>query len=192
MIVLDAGHGGMDGGALASDGTMEKDLNLALTLQVGQILKYSGFQVILTRSDDVMLGDANGGKKKQADLAERLRIAESGEDNVFVSIHMNKFPDARCKGLQVYYSPNDPASERLAEKVQQAAAAIQAGNKRKIKPATSAIYILHRAKVPAVLIECGFLSNAEELSNLKNQEYQKELATVIAAAIMDGVINERT
>ncbi len=188
VIVIDPGHGGMDGGAVADDGTLEKDLNLAIAKDVAQILKYNGFRVILTREDDRMLGDGATGKMKRADLAERLRIAQGGEDNVLVSIHMNKFPDSRPKGLQVYYSGNNAAGQPLAEFIQSTViSTLQPDNKRKVKAAGSEIYILDKATVPAVLIECGFLSNPEELEKLKSEEYQRELASVIAAAIMNGV-----
>lgn len=193
VIVLDAGHGGQDGGALAPDGTMEKDLNLALTKDICEILKYSGFRVILTRETDEMLGEGSTGKKKQADLAKRLEIAEKNSDNILVSIHMNKFPDPRCKGLQVYYSANYPAGQSLAQSVQSTVSqTLQPDNDRKIKAADSAIYILDKAGVPAILIECGFLSNADELSRLKDEAYRKELAAVIAAALINGVGNEGT
>ena len=178
----------MDGGAVAEDGTLEKELNLAIAKDVAQILKYNGFRVILTREDDRMLGDGEAGKVKRADLNERLKIAESGEGNVFVSIHMNKYPDSRPKGLQVYYSKNNAESQALAEYIQSTVvSALQTDNKRKVKAAGSEIFILNKATVPAVLIECGFISNAEELALLKSEEYQRELASVIAASIMNGV-----
>lgn len=191
VIVIDAGHGGEDGGAVGADGTLEKDLNLAVAENVAQMLKYGGFDVILTRDDDVMLTDGQPGKKKQADLRERLNIAHKSEDNVLISIHMNKFPDSRVHGLQVYYSKNKPLSETLAKAVQQTAAdTFQPDNKRPVKEATSAIYILHHAKVPAILIECGFLSNATDLENLKKEDYQKQLSAVISASIMSSILAE--
>lgn len=193
VIVLDPGHGGQDGGAIAPDGTAEKDLNLAMAKDIYGILKYSGFRVILTRESDGMLGDGGVGKKKQADLAKRLEIAEESPDSILVSIHMNKFPDARCRGLQVYYSANHPAGQALAQTVQSTVSeTLQTDNNRKIKAADSAIYILNKADVPAILIECGFLSNGEELARLKDENYRKELAAVIAAALINGVTNEGT
>ena len=180
----------MAGGAVAADGTLEKDLNLAIAKDVAQILKYNGFRVILTREDDRMLGDGEAGKLKRADLTERLKIAESGEGNVFVSIHMNKYPDSRPKGLQVYYSKNNLESRSLAECIRSTVTAtLQRDNKRAVKSAGSEIYILNKATVPAVLIECGFISNNEELALLKSEEYQRQLASVIAAAIMNGTNN---
>lgn len=187
VIVIDPGHGGMDGGAVADDGTLEKDLNLIIAKDVAQILKYNGFRVILTRETDTMLGSGETGKVKRADLNERLRIAEGG-DNILVSIHMNKYPDSRPHGLQVYYSKNNAHSHTLAEHIRQTAVSVmQPDNKREVKAAGSEIFILNKATVPAVLIECGFLSNTEELEKLKNEEYQRELASVIAVAIMNGV-----
>jgi len=189
VIVIDPGHGGIDGGAVASDGTLEKDLNLAIAKDVAQILKYNGFRVILTRETDTMLGSGEAGKLKRADLNERLKIADA-EGNVLVSIHMNKYPDSRPKGLQVYYSKNNADSQPLAEYIQSTVVAtLQPQNKRKVKAAGSEIFILNKATVPAVLIECGFLSNEEELSLLKSEDYQRQLSSVIAAAIMNGTNN---
>ena len=187
VIVIDAGHGGMDGGAVADDGTLEKDLNLIIAKDVAQILKYNGFRVILTRETDTMLGSGEAGKVKRADLNERLRIAEEGADNIFVSIHMNKYPDSRPHGLQVYYSKNNGKSRDIAETVRATVVTtLQPDNKREVKAAGSEIFILNRATVPAVLIECGFISNADELSSLKDEKYRRQLSSVIAAAIMNS------
>ncbi|MCI8331492.1 MAG: hypothetical protein HFE78_01510 [Clostridiales bacterium] len=186
IIVIDPGHGGEDGGAVGADGTLEKELNLAIAENVAHMLKYSGFHVILTREDDIMLTDGKPGKKKQADLRERLRIAEQANENILVSIHMNKFPDQRVHGLQVYYSKNQPFSQELAQAVQQTVTdTIEHDNRRPIKEATSAIYVLHNAKIPAILIECGFLSNPSDLSRLQDENYQKQLSCAISAALIN-------
>ena len=193
-LVIDAGHGGEDGGAVAPDGTLEKDINLSVASQTAQILKSNGFNVILTREEDKMLSSSEfSGKKKQSDLTARVEITNSYENPIFISIHMNKFPDSRCKGAQVYYSKNNNDSKELAKIFQNAIQKnLQSDNKREIKEATSAIYVLNNLNCPAVLIECGFLSNPSDLQNLKNEDYQKKLSVVISAAIMNGVINERT
>lgn len=186
IIVIDPGHGGEDGGAVGADGTLEKELNLTIAENVAQMLKYSGFHVILTREDDVMLTDGKPGKKKQADLRERLRIAQQADNNILVSIHMNKFPDQRVHGLQVYYSKNQPFSEELAKAVQQTVTdTIENDNHRPVKEATSSIYILHNAKIPAILIECGFLSNQGDLARLQDEIYQKTLSCAISAALIN-------
>ena len=183
VIVIDAGHGGADGGAVAPDGTCEKDINLNIAKDVCALLTSLGFECVMTREDDVMLGDGSGGSAKMNDLKQRVALTD-GKDCVFVSIHQNKFPQDSCSGTQVYYSKNDNRSERLAQAVQECVRTyVQPLNTRQIKSAGSEIFVLDRCRVPAILIECGFLSNPAELLNLKDEEYQKKLACAIAAAV---------
>lgn len=183
VIVIDAGHGGADGGAVAPDGTCEKDINLNIAKNVDALLTSLGFECVMTREDDVMLSDGSGASAKMSDLKQRVAETD-GKDCIFVSIHQNKFPQDKCSGTQVYYSKNDPESAKLADTVQECVRKyIQQHNTRQIKPAGSEIFVLDRCRVPAVLIECGFLSNPAELSKLKDTEYQKELSCAVAAAV---------
>lgn len=188
-IVLDAGHGGEDGGAVGVDGLLEKTVNLKVAEAMKDMFKLAGISVVMTRTEDVMLNDpdaAIGGKKKMTDLRSRLKIAQNTPEGVLVSIHMNSFSQAKYRGLQVYYSPNHADSAVLAQTVQDAARThLQPDNQRKIKPADSSIYLLAHCDRPAVLIECGFLSNPEECALLGKAEYLGELSTVIFAAICD-------
>ena len=190
-VVLDPGHGGEDGGAVSKSGILEKDLNLAIAKRVESYLKKMGISVICTRSEDILLYDKNAdyeGRKKMLDLAARLKIAKETENAVFVSIHMNSFPETQYSGLQVYYSGNDPRSSTLANLIQKRVREeLQPTNSRKTKEATSSIYLLDRITSPAVLIECGFLSNAEECQKLSTEEYQDRLAEILAVAIADYV-----
>ncbi|MBQ3177392.1 MAG: N-acetylmuramoyl-L-alanine amidase [Clostridia bacterium] len=193
VFVLDPGHGGEDGGAVAEDGTPEKNLNLEIALRMGEIADLLGYPTVLTRTDDTMLYDRYGdleeygGKKKTYDLRNRLRFAEESGCALFCSIHMNKFPDVSCSGLQVYYSPNAAESSSYAALLQSYARTfLDAGNTREIKKATSSIYLLHRIRLPAVLVECGFLSNPEEREKLQEKHYQLQLASVLTAALAEG------
>ncbi len=182
-VVIDAGHGGMDGGAVAPDGTAEKDINLQTAKILCALMQVSGYKVIMTRSEDIMLDTGDGqGSAKMRDLRRRLEIANAYPDALAVSIHCNKFPQSSCKGLQVYHSDSDTA-ENAALAIQESALMIMPENHRKIKKADSSIYLLHRAKTPSVLVECGFLSNPEELAKLKTAEYKKQLALVIMKGI---------
>lgn len=194
VLLLDPGHGGEDGGATAEDGTTEKNLNLEIARRMGDIADLLGYPAMLTRTDDTMLYDRYGdleeygGKKKTYDLRNRLRMAEESGCALFCSIHMNKFPDPSCTGLQVYYSPNAPESSSYASLLQSYARTFLAPeNTREIKKATSSIYLLHRIQLPAVLVECGFLSNPEECSTLQDKNYQLQLASVITAALVEGL-----
>lgn len=190
-VILDAGHGGEDGGASSSDRVFEKDLNLTIVMNIGTYLEQCGVKVIYTRTEDILLYDRNEnyqGRKKILDLAARLKIARECDNAVFVSIHMNAFPQKQYHGLQVYYSPHHPLSQSLAQVIQENVRAdLDPHNQRKIKKADSSIYLLDRLDKPAVLVECGFLSNEEEAEKLADEEYQKQLSLILAKSIIDSI-----
>ena len=180
-VVIDPGHGGADGGAVSDSGILEKDVNLQIAQRIAALYKTMGVSCILTRNEDIMLNGDETEHKKLHDLKSRVQIARNTENCIFLSIHQNKFPQKQYKGLQVYYSKHDPASQIIAEKIQSAVRnELQPYNTRQIKQATSAIYVLDNLQCPAVLVECGFLSNDEETSYLISDEYQKALSTLIA------------
>ncbi len=193
-VVIDPGHGGRDGGASSNDGTSEKELNLELSRSMSDFLFLCGVENTMTRRDDSLVCDENApelkGKIKMTDLKNRLEIAESNPSGVFVSIHMNKFPIEKYKGLQVYYSVNNEKSEELAKSVQENVKNImQPQNDRRIKAAGSNIFLLDRITLPAILIECGFLSNNEEAKLLSTNEYRTKLSLIIAESIIQYHIN---
>lgn len=195
IVVLDAGHGGEDGGASSADGTLEKDLNLAVTLLLADNLRAAGIEVILTRETDRMLYDPTSdyvGRKKMLDLKERLEIARKtatehqDAEVLFISIHMNAYPSESVRGLQVWYSANNSASLALAESIQSnVRTLVQSENDRKVKKAGTNIYLLDRLDIPAILIECGFLSTPEEAALLETEEYRRELMFAIFTAILN-------
>jgi len=186
IFILDAGHGGMDGGAVSADGTLEKDLNLSIAKYLDTLLRSAGVKTILTRTKDEMLSLGDSKKRKMQDLRARLNIAIANPNAVFVSIHMNNFTQSKYSGLQVYYSPNAASSETLAVTVQNFAKHyLQPHNERLCKEATSAIYLMNRMENTGVLIECGFLSNENEAKLLKTPAYQKQLAFTIACALLE-------
>ncbi len=191
-VIIDAGHGAPDGGCVGADGTQEKDLNLIIAKNVYAILRSADIPCVMTRTEDELLYDRFNdledytGKKKIYDVKNRLRIAESYGSAILVSIHMNAFPDGKYSGLQVYYSDNNKDSVKLAEQIQNIAREyLQSDNTRNIKRAGSSIYLLDRIQTPGVLVECGFLSNAEELELLKSEKYQKELSVTLSCAIIN-------
>ncbi|MBR2431439.1 MAG: N-acetylmuramoyl-L-alanine amidase [Clostridia bacterium] len=192
-VVIDAGHGGEDGGASSVSGALEKDLNLDIAFLLADMLRANGINVVMTRTEDILLYDPTSdyhGRKKVLDLAARLKIAKETPNSVFVSIHMNSFPQTQYSGLQVYYSKNDKNSKTVADLIQSNVKAyLQPSNTRKTKGATSAIFLLDRLETPAVLIECGFLSNYEEARRLSNAEYRKKLAFVIFCSLCDYISN---
>ena len=189
QIILDAGHGGFDGGAVAQDGTVEKDINLNIALTLEKMLKSSGFEVIMTRSTDTSTEDNSNDRipsKKKSDLKNRLLLMKKYDNAIFVSIHLNKFTTSAARGSQIFYSGNSDESKILSDYIQNCIVSkIQKDNKRVNKKATSSTYILYNATVPAVLVECGFLSNKQELELLKNEKYQNEMAFCIYCGILD-------
>lgn len=188
-IIIDAGHGGFDGGAVADDGTLEKNINLVIASNLKQLCKLGGFEVIMTRDSDkgteVDENDSISNRKK-SDMKRRLAVIEENPDAIFVSIHLNKFTTSTASGAQVFYSKNNSNSETLAENIQRTMVdLIQKENTRTIKQADNSIFLLKKSSIPSIIIECGFLSNYEELKLLKNYEYQRK----IAFAIYCGILN---
>ena len=179
-IVLDAGHGGWDPGKTGTNGKNEKELNLAVVEKLKDYLEQSGAEVILTRSSDDALG-----KEKQADMAERKRIANESGAEILLSIHQNAFPSAKAKGAQVFYHNSSEKGKLLAECVQENLRnRVDGSNSRQAKENTS-YYILKTTEIPAVIVECGFLSNGEEEKLLNDGAYQEKLAWAIYCGILD-------
>ncbi len=186
-VIIDAGHGGFDGGAVADDGTPEKDINLAIAQKLAAILRFNGYTVIMTRTEDTGTDTDSAGSiasRKKSDMRERLRIMSENPDAIFVSIHLNKFTTSSAKGTQVFYSPNVTESKELGLSVQTSVKnLLQPENNRTIKQGTKSTYLLHNAKIPAVIVECGFLSNPAELGKLKTDEYRSQMAFAIFVGI---------
>lgn len=191
VVVIDPGHGGMDGGAVSSDGTVEKQINLEISQKLCSIFLLSDVSCVMTRSDDRMLYDeSQTSNKKLSDLKYRVNLAKTFEKPIFLSIHQNKFPVKKYSGLQVYYSKNNPDSKVLADIIQDNTKTyFQTENNRITKKAGSSIYVLNNLDVPAVLVECGFLSNDNEAKLLKDPEYQKKIAFTIFVSVMEFLQN---
>ena len=189
VIIIDAGHGGFDGGAIAHDGTVEKDINLNISLILTEFLKSAGYEVITTRSTDTGTDDNSSdsiSKRKTSDLRNRLNIMNNNPDAIFVSVHLNKFTSSTANGAQVFYSKNNTLSASLGQSIQsEFKKLLQPNNDRVIKMGTSSTYLLHKANIPAVIVECGFLSNLEELKKLKDPDYQSQIAFCIFCGIMN-------
>lgn len=186
-VIVDAGHGGFDGGAVASDGTMEKDINLKIATHLQEELTKSGYNVLMTRTTDTATDDETDSKirkRKRSDLQNRLKMMNENPDAIFVSIHLNKFTSTSVSGAQVFYSKNNPNSKNLGQAIQTSFVKnLQKENKRVIKQATKSTYLLYNAQLPAIIVECGFLSNSEELKQLKDENYQKMVAQTIFCGI---------
>ncbi len=188
-VIIDAGHGGFDGGASAADGTVEKDINLQISKKVCDLLRFNGINVIMTRESDTGTEDDESdtiAKRKKSDLANRLQIMKDNSDAIFVSIHLNKFTTSAANGAQVFYTKNYTQAYDLANCVQGSIKSlIQPENTRVVKQGTNSTYLLKNAAVPTIIVECGFLSNKAELEQLKNEEYQSQMAFAIVNGILD-------
>ena len=184
-LVLDAGHGGEDGGAVSITGVPESKINLAIVLKLRDVLGLYGVDPILLREEDVSLHDSGAGtlrEKKRSDLKNRVAAVETVEGGTLLSIHQNTYPGSRYHGAHVFYAPAE-GSQSLAEHVQNSIkASLQPDNERAVKRIPDTVYIMNHVTCPAVLIECGFLTNPEEEAMLRDEDYQRRLSAVIAAA----------
>ncbi len=186
-IILDAGHGGMDSGAVGINGELEKNINLEIVRDLRDMLTLSGFNVVLTRNADKSIHDSGVTgirNQKISDMENRLEIVKSYKDALFFSIHQNKFTDPEYFGAQIFYNENNPDNMLLAQIMQDNFKVIQPQNNREIKLSGDELYLFKDTKIPAVLIECGFLSNEQDAQNLSNEEYQHKVAFMIYNGII--------
>ncbi|ODA42162.1 N-acetylmuramoyl-L-alanine amidase [Desulfosporosinus sp. BG] len=178
VVVIDAGHGGVDPGAVGKGKVLEKDVTLAVSKRLQALVQQSGAKTIMVREDDRDLGASQGLlKRKREDLAQRIQLAMDSQAEVYISIHANSFPDPKLTGAQTFYHSDSPEGKLLAQSIQQELNKMTNG-KRVIK-ANQDIYVLKKAHQAAVTVELGFLSNLEEEQLLTTPEYQEKLAIAI-------------
>lgn len=187
IIILDAGHGGMDGGCSAQDGTVEKDINLNILLNLRDMLMASGYTVEVTRDKDVSIHDKGVegiANQKSSDMDNRLALFNKYDNAICISIHQNLFTDSKYSGAQMFYSDTNSKSETLANLLQNKFVEyLQPDNAREIKLCGKELFLCYFSENPTVMAECGFLSNPEEAEKLKTPEYQKQVAFTIYSAI---------
>ena len=193
-IVIDAGHGGEDGGAESADGIAEKGINLAISQALRDYFELSGIKVLMTRDSDMPMGDQSLPtlrERTREDFKERLALFNKENVDCVISIHQNKFTEPQYSGAQVFYSPNDEKSAALAEYIRKSITGLlQPDNQRQNKKADSGIYLLNNCTNPCVLVECGFLSNPEETARLADENYQKQIAFAIYTAVVEYMAKE--
>lgn len=192
VIILDAGHGKPDEGAQSSNGTTEAETNLKITLKVQSLLEQSGATVVLTRSDENAIYDLDKTtlrQKKISDIHNRVKIGNESSADIFVSIHLNKISQQQYYGWQCFYKQNDEKSTALAKSLQENLNdSIQKENKR-VSMKLDNVYIIKHVEIPISIVECGFLSNPEEETQLLSDDYQNRLAWGIYNGIMDYFYN---
>ena len=184
VYVIDAGHGGIDGGATSCTGILESQLNLEIALRLDDMMHLLGHDTLMIRTTDKSVYTSGNtiAAQKVSDIKQRVKIVNETENGILVSIHQNTFPDGRYRGAQVFYAPDDDSRE-VAGKLQTALIhTLNPGSNRKSKKADG-IYLMEHITRPGVLIECGFLSNVEEEAMLRSSAYQKKLCAVIATTL---------
>ena len=193
IVIIDAGHGGFDGGAVSGEGIVEKDINLAISLYLQEYLSAFDIDTIMIRDTDCSVEDEGLNtirQRKTSDLHNRMKVMQQTDNAIFISIHQNKYTDGRYSGAQVFYSPRTKdESQVLAQGIQDCIVnTLQKENTRQIKECGTSVYLMYNAVVPAVLVECGFLSNYEEAKRLNTSEYQKKIAFCIAIGIQNYLL----
>lgn len=187
ILIIDPGHGGEDGGAVAPDGTVESHINLAIAETAENLARFMGWSVYMTRSEDISIHDSNAQtlrEKKRSDLKNRVELCNRVENGILVSIHQNSMPSAKSvRGAQVFYNECYGSAE-LANAIQNVLnRSINQNRPKETKMIGSSSYLMKNVTIPAALVECGFLSNESEVTLLKSKEYQKKLAVCIVGAV---------
>ena len=189
-IVIDPGHGGIDGGAISCTGKTESSYNLEIALRLNDLLRLMGYKTQMIRREDISVyteGETIA-QKKISDLKHRVRIVNEQEDSLLVSIHQNIFPDSQYSGAQVFY-PTTEGSKALAESLQAAfVQTLNPGSHRQAKKAKG-IYLMEHIRCPGILVECGFLSHPREARLLESVQYQQKVCCVIAASVSSYLSN---
>lgn len=192
-VIIDAGHGGIDGGATSCSGVLESTINLQIARRLEDLMRFMGYQTRMIRTTDTSIHTQGNtiAAQKLSDLKERVRIVNETEDALLVSIHQNTFSDSRYAGAQVFYA-NTEGSKELAAAMQDAfTATVNPESKRKSKGA-SGVYLMEHIQKPGVLIECGFLSNVQEEAQLRDPAYQRKLCCVIASTVSGFLLDCQT
>lgn len=185
VVILDAGHGGNDPGKVGVDGSLEKDINLAITLKLKAYLEKSDVEVILTREDDRGLYKESDSSKKMADMKERCRQIEEAKPDIVVSIHQNSYHQEAIYGGQVFYYKGSEKGKKLAEGIQKRFDYVLGEKNTREAKSNDSYYLLLHVKCPIVITECGFLSNWNESKLLTAEEYQDRVAWTVHMGIME-------
>lgn len=181
-FVIDAGHGGEDGGAVSCRGAYESEINLQIAQRLNDLMHLLGYKTVMIRNSDISVYTSGTtlAAKKASDLKERVRIVNDTENAVLLSIHQNHYTDSYYKGAQMFYPDTDGSRELAMQLQERFVSTLNIGSNRKVKKAEG-LYLMKHIRTTGVLIECGFLSNYEEEANLKNPEYQKKICCLIVA-----------
>ena len=185
-IVIDAGHGGPDGGAISCTGVMESKFNLDISLRLNDLLQLLGYKTVMIRTEDesIYISGETIAAKKISDLRQRVKLANEIQGGVLVSIHQNTFSDSRYSGPQVFYGTQGEG-EQLAKILQKSLTEVLSPDSNRMAKKADGIYLMQHINCTGVLIECGFLSNPEEEAKLRNDQYQQKLCCVIGTSLVN-------
>ena len=189
-IVIDPGHGGSDPGKVGIDGSLEKDINLAISMYLKKELQDKKYKVIMTREEDIGLYNQNDTNKKISDLHKRVEIMNSSDAEVVVSIHQNSFTGESSRGAQVFYQSTSQEGKNFAGIMQKKIASCIGDENHRVEKSNSDYYILKNSTPVAIIVECGFLSNSQEAALLSDSGYQKKMASAIAQGIYEYIQKE--
>lgn len=185
LLILDAGHGGIDPGKVGINGALEKDINLAIVKKLQTLLEEEGFQIVLTRNSDTILGPANSSSPKRDDMLARVALVKELTPYFTISIHQNSYPTESVNGPQVFYYKDSVESATMAQVIQSVLNDYLQPKKKRVAQANTNYYLLTRTPTPTVIVECGFLSNQNEADLLVTDAYQ----TKVAEAIFMGIVS---
>lgn len=186
-VVIDAGHGGNDPGKVATDGALEKDINLEIALKLGDYLQKQGMEVYYTRQKDEGLYSPASTSKKSEDLKSRCKVVENVDPDFTISIHQNSYGESYVKGAQVFYYGQSKAGEELAKAIQNNLKIYADKDNNRQAKANNSYYLLKRTKSPTVIVECGFLSNPTDAAQLQKDGYQDKIVEAIYRGICEYV-----
>ncbi len=185
ILILDAGHGGEDGGAVSASGAKESEINLAIVRKLEALMAFLGVPTVLTREEDISLhesGCQSLREKKASDLRQRVSLVNETPNAMLISVHQNHFTDSRYYGAQVFYNPGDVSRQWGSTTQQALRQVLDENNQREAMALSNSVYLFQHIVCPAILVECGFLSNGEEASLLVTDAYQRKIAVALAGA----------
>ena len=187
-LVLDAGHGGIDGGAISDSGLKESDINLQIALKTEALVRFLGIDTVMTRETDTDNSD-NKAYSEHDNLVQRVKLANSAENAVLISIHRNKFPSAVVSGAEVMYSDNDDSKALGLITQDNLVTLLDSSNRRVARPAPKELLLTSSVECPTILVECGFMSNPQEVQKLASNDYQLKLAAILAGSYIQFLNN---
>ena len=187
-LVLDAGHGGIDGGAISDSGLKESDINLQIALKTEALVRFLGIDTVMTRETDTDNSD-NKAYSEHDNLVQRVKLANSTENAVLISIHQNKFPSAVVSGAEVMYSDNDDSKALGLITQDNLVTLLDSSNRRVARPAPKELLLTSSVECPTILVECGFMSNPQEVQKLASNDYQLKLAAILAGSYIQFLKN---